>query len=159
MREQGPLFRPQADQAEQLRHPVIALGRVAYLQLVQRLPHDAAGPDPWIERGIGILENNLHLAPLKAQFLALQGADIHIAQADPSPGNMHQPHNRERGGGLAGTAFAHQTEGFAPGHGKIDAVDGVDARRLAEGKPFLLAEMDLQILNPQQNIAPRVHPG
>ncbi len=63
-----------ADQVEQLLDPALAL--VARAQLVdeQRLAHDVAQRHAAVERGVGVLKDHLHAAPLAAQRAAAAGS-------------------------------------------------------------------------------------
>ena len=66
MRVAPGMFRRQAHRVQQLGHP---LGLPAKVQAVQaqRLAQDLAHRHARVERRIGILEDDLHLAPLCAQ--------------------------------------------------------------------------------------------
>ena len=49
---------------KELAHPLVLLGLgIGATQQVQRFAHDMADPVAWVQRGIGILKNNLNILP------------------------------------------------------------------------------------------------
>ena len=102
-----------------------------------------------IERGVGILEDHLHVPALRAHPRLRQAEQILAIEAHASARwfeqAQHQPADRR----LAATRFAHDCQRFARVDMEVDAVDGADmAGDEAEGaalhREVLLKLSDLE---------------
>ena len=79
----------------------------------QRLGDDVFDAEAWIERGEGILKNDLHVAAQAAHFAAAGGQQIAAFEADAAGGGLDQAQNQASQRALAGAGFADQAESFA----------------------------------------------
>ena len=127
MRVAAVVFTVEPHLRQQVRH---ASGHVGSLDdamgakgLADRPPH----PDPRVERRVGILEHDLHGAPVAFQPLTAQPRDVVAVQADLAALDRNQPQHRPSERGLPGAALADQPETErARRHGQRDAIDGAD---------------------------------
>ena len=83
-----------------------------------------------IERAVGILKNELHPPPHRAEFRFLHRGDVDVVDPDRAAGRLHQPRDAARHGRLAGTGFADNAERFAAPHRQRNVADRVDDPRL-----------------------------
>jgi len=82
---------------------------------------------PRIERGVGILEDDLHVAAQRAQRLAVEPRDLGALEPDLAGTGLDQPQDAAAGRRLAAARFAHQPQCFAGSNVEADAIDGVHA--------------------------------
>ena len=116
----------EADQLEQLLHGALDPARRLDLLQPERRAHDRPHRVPGIERGVGILEDHLDLAPQRAHPALPQVRDVVAVDHDLAAGRLVQPGQQAPGSGLPAPRFADQAEGLAPGHGQVDPVHGPD---------------------------------
>ena len=67
-----------------------------------------------VERGIGVLKDDLHMATVAAQFILAQVRDVHAIEQHLTCSRLEQTQHGLGHGGLAATGFADQTKGLAP---------------------------------------------
>ena len=74
----------QTDQLEQFAHPFV--GRFSGGNPVhpQRLGHRGADPNPWVEAGERVLEDDLHGLPVRADLAWTEVSDVEALEQDPS---------------------------------------------------------------------------
>ena len=90
----------EADQLEQLLDGALdPAGRLDLLQ-PERGADDGADRVPGIERGVGILEDHLDLAPQRAHLALPQMGDVMAVDHDLAAGRFVQPGQQAAGGGL-----------------------------------------------------------
>ena len=76
------------------------------------LGDDPSDLSPWIERGVGILENHLQILAVGSQVFALKTGDIEIFKVDVAAVRIKKAHDAAADRRLAGAGFTYQTEGF-----------------------------------------------
>ena len=67
----------------------------------------------WIEAGIGILKDHLHVAAGLAEIGLVESQEIFARQRYPTILGRFKPQNRSTNGGFPTSRFAHQGQGFA----------------------------------------------
>ncbi len=91
----------------------------------ERLADDIARGHARIERGERVLEDDLHRAPVRAQFCLAEMGDVVAVEPDAAAGRLDQPQDAARHRRFAAAGFADQPERLAGAKRKADAVDGV----------------------------------
>ena len=66
---------------------------------------------------------------------------------------MDKTHNRQRCGGLARPTFTHNTKGRSSGDLKADTIHRMDSIWGPAKGAFLAAKMDLEVLDPESDVA------
>ena len=109
-----------------------------------------ADPHSGIERGVGVLKDNLHLLAELTERMTVGGGDVDqlrslvafdlSSQQHASGGGFDQPQDAPGGGGFAATRLSHQPQGGAPRDIKRDSGDGRDhfPGSVAEDSPSYL---------------------
>src|SRR5208282_1930421 len=92
----------------------------------QRLADDVADSEARVERGVGVLEHHLELAPVGPHLAARQRIDALAVDADLARGRVEQFEDRLARGRLAAPALADEAQSLARGDVEGDAVDRVD---------------------------------
>ena len=73
----GDRFPPQSADVQEFEYPPPALLLVfAYFMDVERLAQDILNRHPWVERRIGILEDDLHIPSELAKGFAIEMRDV-----------------------------------------------------------------------------------
>ncbi len=121
----------QADLGEEGARPRLAFGIVGDAVDAHRLDQCLADPAARIERGIGVLEDDLQLAAQRAHPCLAGGDDV-LALEDYLAGiGLDEAEDGASSGRLAAAGLADKAEGLAVAHGEGDAVEGThgdDAR-------------------------------
>ncbi len=120
--------------------------------LLQRLADDGADGEPRIERGVRVLEDDLHVAPQRAQCLAAQPSDVGTLEPDFARTRLDQPQDAAAGGRLAAARFADQPQRLALADVEAHAVDGMDAVDLAREHAAGHGKVLLEVLYGQQGL-------
>ena len=111
------------DGLEQRAHLLDLLGPRADAVHEQRLAHDLADRHARIERGVGVLEDRLHVAAEAEQF-GLRGVrHVRAFEEHAARGRLFQPHDGAAERRLPAAGFAHKAERLAFLHVEADAVD------------------------------------
>ncbi len=147
VREPLGMERGEADQAQQFLHPCGAGGGVADAMHLHRLRDGLANREARVERGIGILEDDLHAATERAQR-RLAG-DLLPVEADGAGARLDEAQDEARGGGLAAAGLPHQRQRLATLDGEGDAIHGTHhalaaAEQAAMDRVVLGQALDLQ---------------
>jgi hypothetical protein len=124
-------LRPHADPAQGRRHAIAPLVGRADAVHDQRLGDDLADRHARIERGVGVLENELHVAAQLAHLGCRIRRQFAPLEPDGTVIGLDQPDDQPAGGGLAAAAFTDKAEGTAAPHRKVEAVDGAHPPPLA----------------------------
>ena len=95
---------------------------------------------PWIERAVGVLEDDLHLPPAPPELGPRQLRQIASLEKHRPGGRLDQAQQQAAGGRLAATGFADEAEGFARADREVDAVDGACPCGSIPEKPAPAAE-------------------
>lgn len=93
---------------------------------VHGLPDDLAHRHTGIQRGIGVLEDHLHIAPEVLHFAAGEFGDILAHELDLALGGLIDLHQGAAQGALAAAGFTYQAKGLVFHHLKGDIVDRLD---------------------------------
>ena len=94
--------------------------------MTQRLADDVADAQARVQRGVGVLEDDLQLAAPGPHLLAREAVDALAVDADLARSRVDQLQDRFPRGRLAATALADQTQRLALGDVEGDAVDRMD---------------------------------
>jgi hypothetical protein len=114
--------RVKAHGRQQLTDPVWPARDLVY---AQRLTDDFSDREPWIERGVGILEHHLQVPPQWPQPAIIQARELGAVQLDAARGRLLQPHEQPGHRGLAAAGFPDQAEAPAGLEIQADAADRV----------------------------------
>ena len=114
-------------------------------RLLQKLAHRHAG----IQGGIGVLKDQLHVPPLEAHFLLVQGAQVLALEENAALLGLDQTENGAARGGLAATGFTHQTEGLLLPDGEGDILHRVDITHHLMGDAAPDGEIGFEVLDLQ----------
>ena len=116
----------------------------------QRLGQDLAHGHARIERGVGVLEDDLHVPAQPAQRVLVEVGDLLALEAHRARGRVHQAQHQPAGGRLAAAGFADQRQRLAAGDLEADVVDGAHqadqlaADQAAADREMLDQAVDLQ---------------
>ncbi len=116
------LRRAQAHLVEQrgdAPHPLGARGDAVHLE---RLADDVARGHARVERGERILEDDLHLAPVRPELGRAQARDVVAAELNGARRRLDQTQDEPSDGRLAAAALADEAEGFCRADGEADPV-------------------------------------
>ena len=116
----------EAHDAQQLLHPLLAAGRVADAVDGQRLADDVAHSHARIQRGIGVLEDHLHVTASAPHVAAADLGQFVVGKLHAAGRGHFQLQDSPAGGRLAAAAFADQTERLTLIDIETDAVNGLD---------------------------------
>ena len=139
----------EAHPLEQLRDPFLPFGGAAEAVNPQQLAHDVARRHARIERGIRVLEDDLHLAAHRAHVGLAEIGHVAAVEADRALGRVDQPEHGAPDGGLAAAGLADQPERLAGADMEAHAIDGIDLAGIAGEQPLLDREVLLQPLHLQ----------
>src|SRR5829696_649219 len=128
-------LRAQADASEQLRDTLVLLPTAREPEVLQRFADDRAGREAWVERGIGILEHELDLAPVPPHRPRIEVRHVGAAEQDAAAGRLEQLHHHLAEGGFAAAGFADNAERLAAPDVEADAVDGANDMPLPPEEP------------------------
>ena len=92
----------------------------------QDLGQRAADGEAWIERGIRILEDHLHVPAKRLQLARAERSEVLAHEPDAPAGRSIQPQQRASERRLAAAALADQTERLVPPDGEADTVHCAD---------------------------------
>ena len=89
----------------------------------QRLGQDLAHRHARVERGIGVLEDDLHVPAQAAQRVLAEVGDLLALEADRARGRLHQAQHQPAGRRLAAARFADQRQRLAAGDLEAHVLD------------------------------------
>ncbi len=144
------MFGQQADDFQQLAPARGARRGVADLVHPQRLGQDFADGHARIERGVGVLEDDLHVPAQPAQLVLVEVGDLLALEAHRARRRVHQAQDQASGGRLAAAGFADQRQRLAAGDLEADVLDGAHeadhlaADQAAADREMLDQAVDLQ---------------
>ena len=96
----------------------------------QRLAHDGADRDAGVERGVRVLEDDLHLAAIGQHPRRRQAGDVVAGEPDRPRGGLQQPKHRLAEGGFSASRTRRPGPGSRHGRSRRDVVDGEDWPRV-----------------------------
>jgi hypothetical protein len=116
----------------------------------QRLTNNTPHCHTRVQRGIRILEDNLHLTTQSPHSTLVQVGDVLPLEIDRTVRRFNEPQDRAPSSRFSTTTFPYETQGFPFLQGKVDVINGVDIPdRFREHSP-LDWEMLLQMLHFKQ---------
>ena len=124
----------QADFGKKPLHPLLPLCCIRCAKVAQRLGHDLTRRQARTQGRIGILKNDLHVAPAQAHLVGVQRQQFFAIELDRARCRLDQPQHRLGGGGLAAAGLSHQGQGFTARQRERNPVDRLD-RRLGRTEP------------------------
>src|SRR5438128_3085995 len=127
----------QPDFLQNVGHRLFPAPPALHTVVAQPLAHDLADRQAWVERGVGILEDDLHLSTGGLELAGPHRQDIPAVEPDPPPGRLDQPQQQATGCRLATAALAHEPEHFARRDVERDAVYRLDIGDLALEAPAM----------------------
>lgn len=95
------------------------------------LGEDLADAHTRVEGGVGVLEDDLHLAAEGADTAGGCGADVFAVEVDGAGGGLDEADEHAGYGAFAGAGFADEAEGFAAADGEGDVVDDAGGAAVA----------------------------
>ena len=143
--------RVQADDAQQLLDALLAGGAVAEAMDGQRLTDDVAHGHARVQRGVGVLEDHLHVTARLAHVGAAHLRQFAVGKLDGAGRRLFQLEDGAPGGGLATAALAHQAERLTLVDVEADAVDGLDVADRAAQHAAADGEVLLQVAYLDEN--------
>src|SRR6185437_9431681 len=110
---------------------------------------DLADRHAGVERGVGILEDDLRLAPEATQLVRIEGQQVAPVEANASRIWLDQPQHQPAHGRLAAAGLADQPQRLAALDRKANAIDRADvsgrcAEQRAAGDEMLFQALDLE---------------
>ncbi len=128
---------------------------VALLAILDAVDQQALGDDvahghARVQRRIGVLEDDLHVAAQRLEFVGAQIEDILPVEEDRARIRRNQAQDRPRHGGLATAGLADQPEGLAFLDRETDVIDRLHPCRDALEDTGADREVGLEILNDQK---------
>jgi hypothetical protein len=92
---------------------------------LQRFADDVADRHARVERGVRVLEDDLHLFAQRTQRGPAQAGDVAPIERDAAGRRVGQAQDHAAGGRLARARLADETQRFAAADVEVDAVDGL----------------------------------
>src|SRR6266700_3297509 len=127
--------RLEADKPQKLVHPLRAARWRDDVVQRKRLGENLPDGHARIERGIGVLEDELCVAAQRPELTLLEGRDISTVETDASCRWFDQPQHQPAEGRFATAGFADEREGFAGLERKAHPIHGgYDGGRTAENR-------------------------
>ena len=111
-----------------------------------------------IERGEGVLENDLHVAPHRAQVSAAKAQHVLPVEHDLARAGFDEAQDAASCGRLAAARFTNQSQGFAAIDGEGHAVHRMNTPDLSRQQARLDGKMLLEIADAQQGFAHGISP-
>ncbi len=119
-----------------------------------RVANDLTDPAPRVERGVGVLEDHLHLAAKGAHLPGGQPGDLPALEPDRPRRRLQQAHDRPAERRLATSGLADEAEGLARLDGEADVVDGPHPGNLTVEED---ARLDREVLDDVADLEQRAH--
>ena len=138
--------RPELDLFQQL-HGLVPLRHVQQAVLLQSFRQDVHDRHARVQRGIGVLEDHLQVAPPGFHAAFVQAAYLRVLKDNAAVIDGLQADNGPSQGGLPRAGFPHQAHRCPPGNGQVDIVHGLDVTGSAREQAFFHREPDPQVFN------------
>src|SRR5678816_3945501 len=84
-----------------------------------------------IERGVWVLEDDLHLAPQRLELGGRRVREVLAGEADLAGGRLLETQDEPANGGLSAAGFADQSQGLAGENVEADVLDGAHRAAVA----------------------------
>ena len=143
------MLRQQADALQQPGHPLLCLPAAHHVVYQQRLHDGKTDRQARIERGVGILKDELNIAPQVLQRRPLQLVYPPPGEGDGAALAVHQLQQRAPGGGLAAAGLAYQPQRLAGVKIETDVFHRVHPASNPIEQPAAQIKARDQMLHPQ----------
>ena len=141
----------EADRLQQVDDPLLPLApRLGELVDDEGLADDRAHRHAGVQRRVGVLEDDLHVAPQVAQRALVEGGDVLVLEPHLARGGLDEAEDAAAGGGLAAARLAHEAERLALQDLHGDVVHRVDAGDFAREEAPADGEVLLEILDSKE---------
>ena len=120
----------QAHEIHQLAQPRFDLRPAALAMHPHRFGNQIAHPPARIQRGIGILEHHLHLAPKGSKLPQAELRYVLAVEKDLARGDLIEPHEAAPERRFAAARFSDEAKGLARVDLERDTIDGIDGPAL-----------------------------
>ena len=152
-REPVEVLGVEPDELHHLLDPALALLAGRRLVDGEGVADDRPDPAARVERPVRVLEDHLHLAPVRAHPPRRQGADVVAVEDDPAGGEVVQPRDAAGERGLAAAGLADEPEGLPAAYRQAHPVNGMHHGLVPlEELSRLHREMLDDVLHPQQDV-------
>ncbi len=108
---------------EQVGHPLLELLALGNPVNEQRFADDGADRHAWVERGVGVLEDDLHVAPQGPQRTAGDSGDVFPLEQDIAGRRLQQFHDEPPGRCLSAARLAHKPQDLPLSNLETDPVN------------------------------------
>ena len=151
------VLRPQSHHAQQIGYPFLQFVAGGHAVDQQRLAHVLQEVHAGVERGIGILEDHLHVLAQVLHLRRGQFGDVEVVLlAAPEPDftvrHVVGAHDDAARRGLATAAFADQAQGLAGPDVEADPVNGLDVADRLGQEAALDGKVFPEVLDVQQHL-------
>jgi hypothetical protein len=102
--------RRQAHHTQEVQDALFGLGTRRHTMRHQRLANGFPDGQPWVETGIGVLENNLHLTPQWGHRLFVQMGNVATVIDDLPAAGLEKLQNDASCSSFTTTTFPHQAQ-------------------------------------------------
>src|SRR6185503_2399731 len=124
VREAVVVLAGEADPLQELLHLLAQLRAGCHSLTLERVADDLPDPVAWVQRGVVVLEDHLHLPPQRPHLPRSAAGDLASLALDRARGRLDQLQDGAAGGRLAGARLSDQAQRLAPFHREADPVDG-----------------------------------
>src|SRR5262245_50622041 len=114
-----------SDQLKQLRNTVAAMSLSPLAMNIKRFFNYLADPHPWVERGIRILEDDLHTLPQPPHLVRAERQQVLPVDPHFSRRWLNQPKNAAACRRFAATGFANKSERLASTDREAHTINGL----------------------------------
>ncbi len=147
-----PLLRAQAHRLQQKSQPLRPFLPGVEAVNVHGIGKDLVHGHPGIERGIGVLEDELHFPPDPAQGLPPHVRHVLAPEPDRASRHRRQPGDGHSRSGLPATRLAHDPQRLALVQMKVDPVHRVDVANGAGQDALLDGKVNLEVLGADERL-------
>ncbi|EAU65581.1 conserved hypothetical protein [Stigmatella aurantiaca DW4/3-1] len=135
----------QPHQIHQREHLLFALPALGQSVDGERLANEVSNRQPGVQRGVGILEDELHAPAKGTQPSGLQACQLLPLEADGTGRWLDEPQQGTPQGALATAALPHQSERLTAHHIEAHAVHGLHRAANAPQQPSAHREVRLHV--------------
>jgi len=111
---------------------------------------------PWVQGGVGILKDNLHVPSEALHGVLIVGHDVCVVEIDLSLRGFLQPENTAAERGLSATGFPDQPQGLPFLDDKIHAIHRLDRQCGSSKETSVRVKVFLQVSDDQKISVPHI---
>lgn len=112
---------------EELRDALLASRAAGEFVDVERFTDDVLDGHAGIERGVGVLEDDLHAAAHFFEIVSIEGSEISTIEGDLARGGFGKAEDGSANCGFAAATFADKAQSFSAVNVQVNPLDGGDA--------------------------------